>query len=227
MNNKEDFQKLNEHFCEKAQTKQDVYATTLNAFNSLKKHAAMVIDGLKSERKPGKHDLDLVYSESGAYEAEIRFSGDALSFQMHSNVFAFPSEHGIYKSAIVQEDKSAGFVGMVLIYNFLADSLRFNRLADSGYLLGRLFINKDGHFFMDGNRQFSFLFNDFAHQKFTEAAAEKIIQTAMMHAVDFDLFVPPFDAVKEITLHQKMVQQGTTAVKTGKRLGFDYDGRTE
>ena len=127
MNNKEDFQKLNEHFCEKAQTKQDVYATTLNAFNSLKKHAAMVIDGLKSERKPGKHDLDLVYSESGAYEAEIRFSGDALSFQMHSNVFAFPSEHGIYKSAIVQEDKSAGFVGMVLIYNFLADSLRFNR----------------------------------------------------------------------------------------------------
>lgn len=227
MTETEEFKKLNDHFCEKAQLKQEVYAVTLEAFKMLKNGAAETIDALKSHRKPGRHDLDLAYSEAGAYEAEMRFSGDALYFQMHSNVFAFSAEHSINQSPLVNVNKDAGFVGMVLIYNFLADSLRFNRLSDSGYLLGRLFINKDGNYFMDGSGQFSFLFDDFGGQKFDKAAADKIIQTAMKQAIDFDLYVPPFDTVKEITLHQKMVQQGTTAVKTGKRVGFDYEGRSD
>lgn len=227
MTNDTDFQALNEYFCDKSQIKQEVYAVTLNAFNELKKEASEVIDALRTNKKPGRYDLDLAYSEAGAYEAEIRFSGDALSFQMHSNVFAFPDEHAIHKSAEVKDDNNAGFVGMISIYNFLADSLRFNRLADSGYLLGRLFVNKRGNYFMDGNRQFSFLFKDFSVQNFDQTVAKKIVQTAMKHSIDFDLYVPPFDAVKEITLHQKIVQQGTTAVKTGKRMGFDYEGRTD
>ena len=34
--------------------------------------------------------------------------------------------------------------------------------------------------------------------------------------------MPPFDEVKEITVYQKIEQMGNAAVKTGKRLGFQF-----
>ena len=218
---------LDEYFCEKAHLKQEVYAVTLEAFGKVKSQAKATIDAFKEERQEKGYKLDLEFNESGAFEAEMRFSGDALVFEMHSNVFAFPKEHFLNQKDAVKTDPSSGYVGMILIYNFLADSLRYNRLADIGYLLGRIFVNKNGQYFMDGNRQFSFLFSDFDNQVFDDEAAMKIVQTSVKHSVDFDLFVPRFDQVKEITLHQKVIQQGSAPVKTGKRLGFAYDGRDD
>ena len=214
---------LYDFFYKKSANKQVVYQKTLASFNLLKLKAQAAISNLQDVVASSEQSLDLKYKEVGALEAELRFAGDALALQMHSNVFAFPNEHFVNKLPSVAADSSKGYVGMILVYNFLADSLRYNRLADVGYLLGRIFINAEGKFFVNGQRQFSFLFQDFENQIFDEDSADKIIQLAMKQAVDFDLYVPPYDAVKEISLHQKSIQQGNTAFKTGKRVGFDYD----
>ena len=221
--NQEQFQKLSDHFIQKSELKQLVYRQTLEAFSTLKNGAESIISELKEDLSEKKSELDLNYSEIGSYEAEMRFAGDAMLLQMHTNVFAFPEGHFIYNSELVKADVQNGYFGMILIYNFLADSLRYNRFADVGYLLGRVFINKDMNFFVQGRRQLSFLYQDFDKQVFNEAAAKDIVQNAMGQAIDFDLFVPPFDEVKEVTLQQKIVQQGNTAIKTGKRLGFIYN----
>lgn len=218
---------LNDYFCYKSTIKQEVYAQTLQSFELIKDAAASVINDFKSIKEEQKHSLDLSYSSIGAYEAEMRFSGDALSIQMHTNVFAFPQDHFVNKLEMVKKDGNTGYVGMILIYNFLADSLRYNRLTDVGYLLGRIFINKNGNYFIHGLRQFSFLFQDFENQLFDQDAARKIVEVAIRQAIDFDLYVPPFDAVKEISLYEKNMQQGNTAIKTGKRLGFEYDARED
>lgn len=223
MHNQKELEELNAHFVEKSETKQEVYQRTLAGFEQLKAEAEKIIEGLKSLKDKSAHELDLSFSSVGRYEAEMRFAGDALSIQMHTNVFAFPEEHYIYKTRAVKEDESNGYCGMILFYNFLADSLRYNRFLDSGYLLGRVFINRNGNFFIQGRRQLSFLYQDFDEQLFNEEYANKIVQTAVKQSVDFDLYVPPFDEVKEVTLQQKIVQQGNTAIKTGKRLGFIYD----
>lgn len=215
---------LNAHFCTKSNVKQDVYKKTLTCFNLLKEEAANAVESLLICKTDEGHSLDISFSNSGAYEAELRFSGDALILQMHTNVFAFPAEHFVNQQKDVKENADNGYVGMVLIYNFLADSLRFNRQTDIGYLLGRIFINKNGQFFVDGKRQFSFLYPNFSEQIFDANYAQEIIQKAMRQAIDFDLYVPPFDEVREVSLYQKNVQQGNTAIKTGKRVGFVYDG---
>ncbi|MCB0736244.1 MAG: hypothetical protein KDC92_01935 [Bacteroidetes bacterium] len=221
--NQEQYKKLSDHFIQKSELKQLVYRQTLETFSTLKTSAENIIGELKKDLEEQKSELDLYYSNIGSYEAEMRFAGDALLLQMHTNVFAFPEEHFIYNSNKVQADVQNGYFGMILIYNFLADSLRFNRFADVGYLLGRIFVNKDMNFFVQGRRQLSFLYQDFDNQFFNENVARDIVQNAMGQAIDFDLFVPPFDDVKEVTLQQRIVQQGNTAIKTGKRLGFIYN----
>jgi len=223
----DEVKELNQYFKDKSEYKQDVYKKTLACFDVLKSESKAIMEDFESLKRQDGHELDLRYSESGAYELELRFAGDALSVQMHTNVFAFPQDHFINNQEMVKKDKKKGYVGMILIYNFLADSLRYNRITDVGYLLGRIFINADGHYYVNGRRQFTFLFQDFENQIFDAQAARKIMQTAMKQAIDFDLFVPPFDQVKEVSLHQKNVQQGNTAIKTGKRLGFDYESKED
>lgn len=70
---------------------------------------------------------------------------------MHTNVFCFPPEHAVGKSSYVLETPTRGYCGMIQAYNFLSDSLKYQRLSDIGYLLARLFINAEGNFLSTAN----------------------------------------------------------------------------
>ncbi|MEX0967817.1 MAG: hypothetical protein WD077_11305 [Bacteroidia bacterium] len=206
----------------KAGTKQFIYRKTLESFEQLKKcsaHYAETLSGILSKKDSS---VEISYQDHGMFESSLKFSGDMLYFMMHSNVFTFPSEHFVHNSAYVKEDPLRSYCGMIMVYNFLADSLKYHRYHDLGYLIGRIFINKDGHFFVQGQRQLSFLFGDFANQLITKENIDKIVETAILHTLDFDLYVPPFDKIKEITLLQKIKESGNAAISTGKRLGFTF-----
>ena len=65
------------------------------------------------------------------------------------NVFDFEKTHKVHRTSYVKKDKGNFYCGMINVYNFLADSFKYNRVKDSGYLVGRLFINQDLHFFVE------------------------------------------------------------------------------
>jgi len=109
---------------------------------------------------------------------------------------------------------------MIQAYNFLSDSIKYQRLADVGYLIARLFINSEGHFYVDGQRQLGFLFKDFAKNKIDEDSIVKIIEQSMLFALDFDLYVPPMETMSQMTLQQKNYVNNPSGMATGKRLGF-------
>jgi hypothetical protein len=50
----------------------------------------------------------------------------------------------------------------------------------------------------------------------------KILESAVLYCLDFDLFTPPYDEVKVVSLAQVLETSATMSVKTGKRLGFRY-----
>lgn len=208
---------------EKAALKKSVFHYTIDAFQMIKNELIEVSEWIKKQIARQGKQLDVHYKENGEFEIEMKFAGDTLFFIMHTNVFTFPPEHFIFKTAYVKEDISRAYCGTILIYNFLSDSIRFNRVNDSGYLLGRIFINKEGHYFMQGKRQYSFLHRDFSSLIFTEEAVRDIVEIAITQAVDFDLFVPPIESIQEITLMDKINATGSQAIRTGKRLGFDLD----
>ena len=112
---------------------------------------------------------------------------------------------------------------MINIYNFLSDSFRYNRSADEGYLIGRIFINREMQYFVEGKRQISMRHNSFGTQRIDRAALLNIIENAIDYTVDFALLVPPYDAVKVVTVDQLNTKIENSKMQTGKRLGYKFN----
>jgi len=209
---------------EKAYTKQKIYRITKNVFANFQdvlQEKATILNNEVQDK-----DVEVSYEESGDFDAKLKFSGDTLLFHMHSNIFDFDSSHQIHKTSYVKEDKMRSFCGVINIYNFLSDSLKYNRLNDAGFLIARIFINKDNHFFVEGDKQLGFLFNDFVNQQIDEVQICKIIDTAMIYALNFDLQTPNFNDVKVVSLHQILDINNNHKIKTSKRLGFKFSSET-
>jgi hypothetical protein len=209
---------------EKACTKQKIYRITKNIFANFQDVLQEKANILNNEVQD--KDVEVSYQESGDFDAKLKFSGDTLLFHMHSNIFDFDPSHQIHKTSYIKEDKMRSFCGVINIYNFLSDSLKFNRLNDAGFLIARIFINKDNHFFVEGDKQLGFLFNDFVNQQIDEVQICKIIDTAMIYALNFDLQTPNFNDVKVVSLHQILDINNNHKIKTSKRMGFKLSSET-
>lgn len=205
---------------EKTQLKQKVYNNTFNTFRMICK----VIKELAEEyNKELKQDIPTFeFRIKGRLEAELSIGSDLLIFNMHPNIFEFHRSHGIWKISYVQDNIMTHYAGIINIYNFLSDSFKFNRSNDVGYLIGRLFINKDLHYFVEGKRQLGFLYNDFGHSVIDKEAIKNIINSAILYSLDFDILVPPYDDVKIVTVSQLQEKLSFNHTKLGKRLGFRF-----
>jgi hypothetical protein len=211
---------IKEILCRKSKTKQQVFKITQAVFHDLK----MVLRDIESEITPEIGDkapmVEVKYYDKGDFEAHLKFSGDTLVIMMHTNVFDLDENHYITKTKYIQEDPLREFCGMIQVYNFLSDSLRYNREHDMGYLIARIFINKDQHFFIDGKRPLPFMFGDLEKNMMSKENLRTIIEEAMLFCLNFDLIVPPVDAINFITVEQKNIMSHSSGMPTSKRLGF-------
>jgi hypothetical protein len=204
----------------KAALKQHVYSNTQTVFQEIFKCSKEIAEKLIPEVVKKNKNVEVEINEINDFEFHLKFSGDTIAFIMHTNVFLFPPEHEVNKMKYVTDAPERGYFGMIQAYNFLSDSIKYHRLADVGYLLARLFVNGEGHFYVDGQRQLDFLYKDLDKNKIDHDAILKIVEQTMLYALDFDLYVPPLNAMSEITLQQKNYFNNTHGLATGKRLGF-------
>lgn len=208
----------------KASTKQEVYSITKQVFANFQERLKQKENEINKEIE--NEQVQVSYSSEGNFESKLKFSGDTLLFHMHSNVFDFPSSHPMHKTKYIKEDKLRSFCGVINIYNFLSDSFKFNRMNDAGYLIARVFINKDKHFFLEGEKQLGFLFNDFVNQQINTKEIEKIIVETMVYALNFDLQTPNFNEVKVVSVHQILDINNNQKLKTAKRMGYKFSFET-
>lgn len=212
---------------EKSALKQDVFYKNIAVFKLLKE----VCREFAKELKPNATEIDkrlvVEFKDKSEFEFEMRVAGDVLIFSMHTNVFEFDTSHQIWKSSYVRDNESASYCGMINIYNFLADSFKYSRTHDLGYLVARIFVNFEDHFFVEGKRQLGFLYNDFGNSVISKEQLKNIVESAVLYCLDFDLFTPPFDDVKVISLGQVLEDSAMMSVKTGKRLGFRFQADTD
>ena len=221
MNDKE---KIVELLKTKASTKQEVFRKTKSVFAEFQQYLEVKSNIINSEL--ADKDVQVIYSSDGDFESKLKFSGDTLLFHMHSNVFDFPNSHPIHKTKYVKQDKLRSFCGVINIYNFLSDSFKYNRMNDAGYLIARVFINKDKHFFVEGDKQLGFLFNDFVNQQINTDQIDKIINETMVYALNFDLQTPNFNDVKVVSVHQILDMNNNQKLKTAKRMGYKFSFET-
>ncbi len=211
----------------KACLKQRVFRTTIEIFKDFKEEAEKLCNELHDEICKVDTTVAVEYIEKGDYEFHIKFGGDILVFFMHTNIFDFDKTHGIWNTSYVKEDELRAYCGMINVYNFLADSFKYNRVNDLGYLVARFFVNKDKHYFVEGKRQLGFLYNDFVNGVIDNDKIRKIIESAILYSMDFDLLTPHYDTMKEVTVHDVIEVTNTMNLKTGKRLGFKFQADSD
>jgi len=207
---------------EKSSLKQSVYTSTLHAFNSMKAAAKQMATDLKQEAATIDKRLVIDYKDKGAFEFELRVAGDLLIFAMHTNIFDFDKSHQVWRTSYLKEDPFRSYCGIINIYNFLNDSFTYNRVNDSGYVIGRIFTNKENHYFVEGKRQLGFLYNDFVHDTLTPEAIVSVLESTILYCINFDLYTPHFDSIKEISVADMQTASEGMQIKTGKRLGFRF-----
>jgi hypothetical protein len=209
---------------EKVLLKNDVFNISKEVFNAFKKNLSQLSTDLKASLKGLSKDILVEYKDTGEFEAQFTLADETLVFVLHSNIFTFDNSHEIWKNKYVQQDTKRAFCGKIFIYNFLSDSFRYNRSNDVGYLIARIFINKEKHFFVEGKKQLGHLYNDFTVTILDEENIQKIIETAVLYSLDFDPFTPPFESITEISVKEVLEASVQTRIATGKRLGFQFEG---
>ena len=212
---------------DKGVLKQDVFSNIILNFKVLKSVLKEIGDDL-SDRIANEDERVLIeYKDSGEFEAQLRVAGDLLVFQMHSNVFKFNIENSLWKSSYLSENPNRGFCGLINVYNFLNDSFKYNRSNDLGYLIGRLFINHENHFMVQGKRQLGFLYNDFINAVIDKEKLKSIVQSAILYSLDFDLLVPSYDLVNQVSVNQVKQVGDDLKLRTAKRLGFVFQNNND
>ena len=173
----------------------------------------------------GKLDkrVRIEYRDRGKFEAQLQIASDLLIFQMHTDIFEFDSNHIIWQNEYVQSNRDNSYCGVINIYNFLSDSFKFNRNADEGYLIGRIFINREKSFFVEGKRQTLVRPMTFGHDKINREALIAIMEAAINYAINFDLLTPPYEENKRVTVDQFNTKMDNSKFVTGKRLGYEFN----
>ncbi len=208
---------------EKSVLKQKVYDNTAEAFNKLRKLLAAITREFNRELEGADKRVRLVYRENGKFDVSLKIAGDILVFSMHSNVFEFDRDHPVWKTKYIQKNHNNSYSGIINIYNFLSDSFKYSRTEDLGYLIGRIFINWEDQYFVEGKRQMGMLFSNYGNEKVGREALKKILFTAMQYSLEFDLLVPPYDTVKIASVGQLQTKIQYSKGVTGKRVGFQFN----
>ncbi|WP_199119030.1 hypothetical protein [Pedobacter sp. ASV28] len=211
----------------KASLKQEIYRNTIDVFALAKKVLSKIASNLHQDYSIKDPSVEISYREVNPFEAELKFSGDVLTLSMHSNVFNFEPGHSIFQTSYIKANPCLSYCGVIYIHNFLADSIKYNRLADEGTLLARILVNKEKHFLVEGEGALGFLYEVFNTEEISEQTLTDIIERAILLCLNTDLQLPPFAQVKDITLNEKQSIIAASGYPTGKRLGYLFKSETQ
>jgi hypothetical protein len=224
--NSEDPIKFIQHLLEsKSTAKQTAYKHICRTFSILFEESKSVVEELKRRAKPTDKDVTVEFTSVNAQEFDVKLAGDMLMFVMGTNIVTLDESHPIMQEDYIKENEVNRYFGQIMVYNFMAESLKYNRTHDPGYLLARLMVNHECRFFIEGERELE-VYNRVSEQPISEEDLKQMVKIVLKMAIENDLVAPPFIEVKSITLNQKrdhIMELG------GQKIGFrmSYEPKTE
>lgn len=209
---------------DKSVMKQNVFDAAKESLGILKSVSTEIVrqyNDYELSLKPERY-VPMEVETRSEFEFSLKFGGDTLLFLMHTNVFEIPRNYRVMQSKYIKADPSRSYCGIIHIYNFLTDSFKYNRVNDLGYLIGRIFVNYEKHYFIDGKSELGFMYNNFRNHIVNEQSVQKIITSAIRYTLGFDLLIPPYEQVKLVAISEMQNTLDQISIKTGKRLGFRF-----
>lgn len=225
--NSEDPIKFIQHLLEsKSSAKQTAFKHICKVFSVLAMEAKSVIAELRNRTKPNDKDVTVEYNYINDHEFDVKLAGDMLIFVMNTNIVTLEESHEVMKDDYIKENEVNRYFGQVMVYNFMAESLKQNRNNDPGYLLARLMVNHENRFFVEGEKELE-PYNKISEKPLSDEDLKKVVKIVLKMAIENDLVAPPFMEVKSITLNQK--KDHTIEMGGAHKIGFrmSYEHKTE
>ncbi|MBR4648010.1 MAG: hypothetical protein IKO75_12935 [Bacteroidales bacterium] len=208
----------------KGELKQSIFTVTLETMQLFKDAAKSFEEHYRDNYADDHDSIPVLFTNKNQYQFMLKFGGDVLIFLMHTNIFEFSRDHEVMRTPYIKEDKDRSYCGMIQIFNFLGDSLKYDRVNDLGYMIGRIFINKEGHYYIEGKRELAQVINNFSSNEISADAVKEILSSAIRYTLNFDLLVPNYEDMKIITVNDILqLEEQTNLLRTGKRLGFRFE----
>jgi hypothetical protein len=207
----------------KSTAKQITFKHVEEAFSLLCNDSNRIITELQNKTNCHTEEVTLYFKNISKHEFHLKLAGDLLIYVMHTNIVTFDDEHEVIKEEYTRSNPVNRYFGQINIYNFMYDSLRYNRGNDPGYLIGRLMINHENRFFMEGEQQFTSFYGTISENPISEPDLQNIVKISLKVAIKNDLMAPPYSRVRSITLNQK--NEHTVELGGGQKIGFrmSYD----
>jgi len=202
----------------KAALKQDVADDSEKVFDELKLIIKSELDELR--KKINDERVRLSYEDRGKFEIIVFVGSDMLVFHLHTNIFKLPDSNPLWGTNYFSTNENNGYFAVIHVYNFLAESYLRNRFDDRGNLIARIMMNHEQHFMVEGKGQLGLLFKDPERFILNESYLKLLVQLSFAFALQFDLYLPPYEFLEEITVAQVQEISDSLKIKTGKRLGF-------
>jgi hypothetical protein len=202
----------------KSALKQDVADDSEKVFETLKSIIISELETLKTKINDDR--IRLNYEDRGKFELIVFVGSDMLVFHLHTNIFRLPDTNPLWGTEYFSSNENNGYFAVIHIYNFLAESYLRNRFDDRGNLIARIMMNHENHFMAEGRGQLGTLFRDPEHAILNENYMRLLVQLSFAFALQFDLYLPPYEYLEEITVAQVQEISDSLKLKTGKRMGF-------
>ncbi len=205
---------------------QRVYDNTYAVMTKLKEILHELASELDEELEESLDErVKIEYRDRGKYEAHFIFGENLLIFSMHTDIFRFGKDDAVWKNPYVAGEEGAdnAFCGIINVWNFLKDSFEHKRLGDEGYLVARIFVNRDMRYFVEGKGQTAFGRAEFGRHLVDRKGLADIVEAAIDYALHFDLLVPPYESQKVVTAEVFSTRVENSKMQPGKLLGYEFN----
>lgn len=202
----------------KSALKQDVADDSEKLFESFKAIIKSELDTLRTLINDDR--IRLSFEDRGKFEIIVFVGSDMLVFHLHTNIFKLPDSNPLWGTQYFATNENNGYFAVIHVYNFLAESYLRNRFEDRGNLIARIMVNHEQHFMVEGRGQLGTLFKDPERLILNENYMRLLIQLSFAFALQFDLYMPPYEFLEEITVAQVQEISDSLKIRTGKRMGF-------
>ncbi len=208
---------------DKSNLSQRIYDNTYAVMTKLKEILHELASELDEELEESLDErVRIEYRDRGKYEAHFIFGENLLIFSMQTDIFRFSKDDAVWGNEYVSKEPDNASCGIINVWNFLKDSFEYKRLADEGYLVARIFVNRQMHYMVEGKGQGAFTRAEFGHHLVNKEGLTDIIESAIDYALAFDLLVPPYESQKLATAEQFNTKLENSKMRTGKRLGYEF-----
>ena len=204
----------------KASIKQDTYKCAIALLEGFKKQALELVEKLKQKNKDKRVLIEL--KEINEFEFHIIVGGDLLAFMLQTNVFTLPFDEKSLASPYFKKNPEHLYFGQLFVYNFMADSVKYQRKNDLGYLISRISVNNDNHFFLEGIKNLNFIFPDVSKNTVTEEFIENLLEELVVFAIETDLVASSYGDNFELSVEQNLFNSPRNNTN---KLGFQMGGQ--